>query len=327
MAIFGVTSQSGRLFCPDDPAVDVRLHLAHALRHVPKHAPIVLMIHGYKYHPADPTANPHKLLFSAKPNPDCRKATSWPLALGFAPMTRDDGLAIGFAWEGKPSDKITPKPRLSSFAHVYTQANRAGGHLARLLKWISELAPGRDIDIVAHSLGARVAFSALSRRNKPHRGRVILMGGAEYASVVDRYFRHIDRTPKLEVFCVRTGRNAFVDTLFETFAPRPHPKDYAIGRGFQGPEQNWMNIRIDEPATLAMLSARGIGISRPNQRKLVDHWGFYTRAGIMVLYQNLLRHRQSWRLADLREELNWASQQQNPDIPPNGLVVNSSYMS
>lgn len=305
MAILSVTSQSGRFFCPDDPATDLRLHLAQALRHVPQHAPIVIMIHGYRYHPAHPYANPHKLIFSADPADISDKITSWPLGLGFQKSTRDDGLAIGFGWEGKPSRKITPKPRLSSFAHVYAQANRAGGHLARLLKWIAELAPNKTVDIVAHSLGARVTFSALGRAKAGNLGRIILMGGAEFASKVDRYFRHIDKSPSVEVFCVRSRQNAFVDFLFESFAPRPHPHDQAIGRGYQGPKANWMNIRLDDPKTLAMLSTRGIGISRPLRGTLVDHRGFYTRAGILVFYQHLLRHRRSWKLADLRQEMNW----------------------
>ncbi len=305
MAILGVTSQSGRFFCPEDPATDFRMHLAQALRHVPRHAPIVIMVHGYKYHPSHKCANPHKTLFAHNDqNPS--KTISWPLGLGFQKMTHDDGLAIGFGWEGRPSRKIRPKPRLDSFAHVYAQANRAGGHLARLIDCISELAPGRKVDILAHSLGARVTFSALMRVKSKNMGRIIFMGGAEYASVAERYFRHVNRSPELEFFCVRTRKNAFVDFLFETFAPRSHPKDRAIGFGYQGPSQNWMNIELDDPATLSMLAARGIGISKARSLKLVDHWGFYSRAGILSFYQHLLRHRQSWRLDDLRQELVWA---------------------
>ena len=321
MAILGVTSQSGRLFCPEDPATDLRLHLAQALRHVPKHAPIVIMIHGYKYHPAYPANDPHKLLYSSDPETHSSNSTSWPLGLGFQKLTHEDGLAIGFAWEGKPSTKILPKPRLSSFAHVYAQANRAGSHLGRLIDWIGELSPGRKIDIIAHSLGARVTFSGLLRAKNTNMGRIILMGGAEYKSVVERYFRHINRSPKLEVFCVRTRRNAFVDFLFETFAPRPHPTDTAIGRGYQGPRANWMNIRLDDPAMLTMLSTRGIGISPPTSMKLVDHWGFYNRAGILKFYQHLLRHRQSWRLSDMQQELAWDELIANTPEPDANLLT------
>ena len=309
MAIMGLNSQSGRLFCPGDPATDPRLHLAQALRLLPRGAPILIMIHGYKYHPRDAATDPHRLLFSGRMDGVGKAAISWPLELGFGPLSLEDGLAIGFGWEGRPSHKIRPKPRLKSFAHVYGQANRAGGHLARLLGWIGELAPERRVDLIAHSLGARVAFCAISRGATHNLGRLILMGGAEYASVVDRCFRRLEVTDQLEVFCVRTRQNAFVDFLFESFAPRATPHDFAIGRGYQGPPQRWLNIRLDDPATLAMLSARGIGISPQSTGKLVDHWGFYQRAGIMRFYRQLLRDRRGWRLADLRHETIKASGQ------------------
>ena len=321
MAIMGLTSQSGRLFCPDDPASDPRLHLAQALRGLPDGAPIVIMIHGYKYHPRAQSTDPHRLLFSPRPEVSCTRSVSWPLELGFAQLGVDDGLAIGFGWEGRPSRKIAPKPFLNSFAHVYAQATRAGGHLARVLGWIAELAPGRAVDLIAHSLGARVAFCGISRRASDNLGRLILMGGAEYASVVDQSFRRSDHAQMPEVFCVRTRQNAFVDFLFESFAPRSHPHDFAIGRGYQGPRDRWMNIRLDDPATLGVLSARGIGLSRPAAGKLVDHWGFYQRAGIMKFYRQLLRNRGAWRLNDLKCEMSGASEPVclTPDAP--GLSI------
>ena len=321
MAMMGLTSQSGRLFCPNDPASDPRLHLAQALRRLPKAAPIVIMIHGYKYHPRSPVTDPHRLLYSAHPERMGPKAVSWPVELGFAPMGETDGLAIGFGWEGRPSHKISPKPFLNRFAHVYAQANRAGGHLARVLGWIAELAPHQKVDLVAHSLGARVVFCALARDQFTNLGRLILMGGAEYASQVDRVLKTPDRAPSLEVFCVRSRQNAFIDFLFESFAPRPAADDFAIGRGYEGPQNSWMNIRLDDPATLAMLSARGIGLSRPSSRKLVDHWSFYERAGIMKFYRQLLRNRRGWRLMDLKLEMAQVSNVQFETPDRSGLTT------
>ena len=305
MAILGVTSQAGRLFCPDDPGLDLRMQLSRALARVPRDAPVVIMIHGYRYHPDNPQKNPHKLLFAPTHNCASHKFVSWPEGLAFGPMTSDDGLAIGFGWEGLPSEKISPKPRLGSFAHVYAQAFRAGGHLARLLTWIGELDPGRKVDILAHSLGARVTFSGLMRGKSANVNRVVLMGGAEYASVIGQYFRHVDHHPHLEVFNIRNSQNAFVDFLFECFAPRSHPDDVAIGRGYKGPAGRWINLAIDEPAVLAVLAHRGIGLGATPRRTVVDHWSFYSRAGIMRLYLNLFRDRENWRLHDLQQELDW----------------------
>ncbi len=321
MALLGFTSQSGRFFNTDDPAMDPRLHLRSALEKVPEGAPVVIMIHGYKYHPRRAYSDPHRLLFAPVPEKTARKFSSWSTGLGFALHTVDDGLGIGFGWEGLPSHKIKPTPRLSGFAHVYGQAYRAGGHLARLLSWIEKISPGRKVDILAHSLGARVAFIGLMRGASSNARRVILLSGAEYASNINRYFRHVDRHPSLEVFSIQNNRNGFVDFLFECFAPRPHPQDKAMGRNFQGPPERWLTLAIDDPATRSVLAERGIGIERPLKRHRVDHWGLYTRAGTMRFYQDLLRAPEKWRIGDLHHSIAFARKVRS--ISANKPIVHS----
>ena len=303
MAILGVSSYAGSLWDAGDPTIDLKSKLAETICRIPKDAPIVIMIHGYRYHPKVTGANPHDLLFSELPRSTAYPCKSWPVGLGFRTSGFEDGLAIGFAWEGLPAPASTRVASLNKFARVYAQAACAGEQLAQLLGWIEEIAPGKTVDFIAHSLGARVVFCALAQARAQNPGRVVLMGGAEYASVVDGYFQRDYIHPRLEVFSMQNRRNIPVDLLFECFAPRGSRGDYAIGRGYCGPEHRWLNISMDNPETLEALDRRGVAISKAAKFSLVDHWAFYASAGVMSLYQGLIRKRHHWPLPLLRHQI------------------------
>lgn len=299
MAILGISSLAGRLICPDNPAIDARMHLAHSLRNLPKNAPIVVMVHGYKYHPEIAATNPHELLFSTEPKAKCHRTVSWPRGLGFSEMSRDDGLAIGFGWEGVASDFQTP---FFGFGQVYIQARRAGGNLARLLNWIAELAPGRRVDIVAHSLGASVTLTALARLKPAILGRIILMGAAEFDAVAARRIAESQNGQNVEIFNLCSRENVVVDRLFEFFAPG-RERGLSIGRGHNSYGPNWLNVHLDDPQTVQSLAQFGAPVHLPKKLAYVDHWAFYTRAGVLHFYQKLLRERTEWRMSDLKRTL------------------------
>ena len=69
--------------------------------------------------------------------------------------------------------------RRTGFAIVYDRAQEFGEHLAALVRSVQRLAPGRPVDLLAHSLGARVALAALPHLAEAP-GRVILLGAAEF---------------------------------------------------------------------------------------------------------------------------------------------------
>lgn len=311
MAILGVSSQGGRLFCPHDPSTDARLHLAKAVAGLPAHAPIVIMLHGYRYHPHFSNHNPHKLLFHGTRSAACRKSISWPSGLGFSEFDRSNGLAIGFAWEGRCTIKRKGYARLNPFLPVYHQATRSAGHLARLLRWLGEVAPDHTVDIFAHSLGARVALKALTRDKDDNIGRVILMGAAEYTSVATNTLAKLSANTRIEVFNIIAAENRFFDLLFESLAPRTHHSNRSIGRGLDKPMNNWLDLCLDDQTTLNALSARGVGL--PVGKSRINHWGFYTRPGMFFLYTQLIRNRALWRMADLRNDI---TMQNLPTVHP-----------
>lgn len=300
MAYLGISSHSGRLICRDDPATDVRLHIAQAIQRLPAQAPVVIMIHGFRYAPEAPFSDPHLTLYSSAANQIGRCLASWTDGMGFSDTGFDDGLAVGFGWEAAAHSPSWHPMNMRGFPRIYKNAAVAGERLARVCHWINELAPDRTIDLMAHSLGARVALRAV-HLHSTNIGRVILMGAAEYASEADQVMKRLPHPSPLEVFNIRARENVFYDFLFEALAPRKKRGDIAIGRGYDGPHHRWLNVATDDASTLQALSVRGVGLGRSQAR--ITHSGFYTRPGMFGFYQSLIRDREKWSLRDLRRDI------------------------
>ena len=140
----------------------------------------MVLIHGYKFHPDAPEADPHRSLFSHRPEGDWR-IRSWPEGLGFAEDDGETGLCIGFAWPASaPHLASLVATGRNGFARVYQRAGAFGARLAELVALLQRLAPERPVDILAHSprrpRGAR-GFAASGDRAP---GRIILLGAAEF---------------------------------------------------------------------------------------------------------------------------------------------------
>ena len=142
---------------------------------------------------------------------------------------------------------------------------------------------------------------------------MILMGAAEYASVIETRLEENSCNRDVEVFSLVSHENRFVDFLFECFAPRPHPDDYAVGRGYKGQPANWLEISIDTPVFAGLIEdLSGRPLERPKP-VLVNHWGFYTRPGMMNFYRHLLRDRDLWTKALIAQALNTSQPQRAPE--------------
>ena len=80
---------------PAVPGTPLGEQLAASLASLPAGAPIVVMIHGFRFCPHLPKTNPHSHILALDPRTDCWKAISWPRHLGFG-RSEDEGLCIGF---------------------------------------------------------------------------------------------------------------------------------------------------------------------------------------------------------------------------------------
>ncbi len=298
MAILGFSVSGGTIRCANVPEIPFEAALGASLHKLPAHAPIVVLIHGYKFSPSHPRSDPHRLIFAPHDIHTKPKFASWPRGLGFASETIDDGLCIGFAWPASQRD--LPGSRLGTFARTYLAAARAGRQLARVISAIRAMAPSRSVHLLAHSLGARVALQAIAAAPPGAVGQTILLGGAEYDGNALACLTQ-GAGPAAQVFNVTARENALFDLLLNRFSPpeRPGLQPLSTGLGRRAP--NTFDLPLDQSATLAMLQRRGIALA-PQARRIC-HWSFYTRPGTMALYESILRYPNVWTPATLWAEM------------------------
>ncbi len=137
--------------------------LCSALDALPEGAPVVALVHGYSFSPGLGPDCPHRHILALDPDVADAKAISWPRHLG---LDGRRGLAIAFGWHAR-----------GNLWQAHANAARAGAALAELAGILR--AQGRCLDVVAHSLGARVALAALHEAGAGDLRHLILLAGAE----------------------------------------------------------------------------------------------------------------------------------------------------
>ncbi len=242
--------------------------LARKLHHLPPGAPVVAMVHGWRYAPGISPDCPHASILSLDPAPGDRRTISWPRHLKLDGV---QGLAIGFGW-----------PALCDPWRAHARAARAGDALARIARLTHSLS-GRPLHIIAHSMGARVALTALAGSDPGQIGRIILLAAAEA------------RGPALaalnspagrvaEVINVATRENDVFDACFEWGLHLGLRT--SIGQGLGRAHPGWHDLWIDQPQTRTVLAALGYPLAPPPNR--ICHWSPYLRPGTFPLYRALL---------------------------------------
>ncbi|CUH76235.1 alpha/beta hydrolase [Tropicibacter naphthalenivorans] len=246
-----------------------------ALRPVLRHAlavdpgPVTVMIHGYKYLPGHPLHCPHETIQSRLPKRQHRRVVSWPRHLGLRGQ-RGEGLGISFGWGAR-----------GSLWAAHGAAWQAGAVLADLLEVIAQLAPGRPVHLVAHSMGARVALRAISL--SPHVQTAILMSGAEFCATA----RGSLQGKLTQVLNVTSRENDLFDYGIERLLPAPVPGDRTLGHGLSLP--NLVTLQLDDDRSLHALRTLGFPIKAPEKR--ICHWSPYLRPGVFPLYRAVLAGR------------------------------------
>ncbi|MFV2053427.1 hypothetical protein [Aliiroseovarius sp. YM-037] len=281
----------------------LREHLANA-----PHGPIVILIHGMTFSPSSSHHCPHHHILSLDPALKAKHVVSWPRHLGFGRDKSDEGLCIAVGWEAR-----------RGFRAAYRAAADAGLGVAKLVAAIHDLAPDRKVNVVAHSLGARVFLSAL--RYSPNTyGRAILMAAAELGEVATTLI-DCPAGRSAEVINVTSRENDIFDLLVERGVRPLGFRSRALGAGLNEGNARWLNLQIDCERTRDGLDQLGFRIARPVRR--VCHRSGYLRPGMFPLYAALLRTPETLPLNLLRTAIppvpapRWSRLFQRPTaVPP-----------
>ncbi len=249
--------------------------LAPTLQHAMSqdHGPVKIMIHGFKYLPGHPGFCPHDGILSRHPTGKAARMISWPRHLGLRGQ-KGEGLGLSFGWNAR-----------GSIWKAYEAAQSAGDALARLIDNIATLAPDRPIQLIAHSLGARVAIRAIHQSRSGVVTHAILMAAAEYQSIAERALRS-PSGQRVNVLNVSSRENDVFDYLLERLIPRPQPHDRMLGHGSLS-LANMATLQLDDPLSLEVMRSAGYPIAKPQRR--ICHWSPYLRPGIFPLYRAFLK--------------------------------------
>jgi hypothetical protein len=247
--------------------------------------PVIVMIHGYRYSPDDPRNDPHSEILAAHPLRRNARIVSWPRRLGYGRGA--PGVAIGFGWDAG-----------GTLWQAHDRAGQAGRALAGLIAELRGLGAG-PVSIIAHSLGARVAMSALQYLAPGDAGRIVLLAGAEFRDAARRALL----TPAgrmAEVLNVTSRENALFDIGFRVLmAGANRSAGPALGAGLA--LSNCVTLRIDDAPHRDGL--RRLGFPVAAKARAVCHWSAYTRPGVFRVYRAFLHRPDDLTLAGLRAQL------------------------
>ncbi|MDP5305555.1 DUF726 domain-containing protein [Paracoccus spongiarum] len=244
---------------------------------LPEGAPIIVMIHGYRYSPSEPAHDPHRHILSLDPDHRARRSTSWPRALGFGTGQPEEGLALAYGWEAR-----------GSLGGAYRRAGEAGETLAGIVSRLADQT-GRPVALIGHSLGARVALQALRAAGAGAVSRVILLTGAEFRDAAAEAMAS-PAGSSAEILNITSRENDLFDFALEQWLSLGRRQ--ALGFGLDDPARNWLDVQIDQGETLAALEALGFPTERRPLR--LSHWTPYLRRGLFDFYRTALC--QPWAL-------------------------------
>lgn len=247
--------------------------LTQLTRGLAKDAPIVILLHGFRFSPFHTAHTPHSKILSPTRNAHTGRGRSWPAALGLGLDNKCAG--IGFGWDAR-----------GSFWQAFGQAETAGRALAPLISILRFLHSG-PVRILAHSLGARVALASFAHLPATAIDRVVLLCAAAFRVDAERAIA----TPagrSAEFLNLTSQQNQVFDFLLERVMGRAPGSALAHGRPETAASSHWIDLGLDDADVLGQLHSLGHKIAPPARH--MCHWSLYLRDGVFDLYRALLMH-------------------------------------
>ena len=244
---------------------------------LPSTRKIIIMINGFDYDPTEHSDdNPHQTLFR-----------EWGERV--QTLAGDDWECFGFGWY---SAELEPSSWLGGLIRGYWNPYRWGWELAGqaagiLAKAIQSRLDGSnaEICIIAHSLGARVALSALAQLPSDSVMRVLLLNGSSYSQSSKVIATYTDS----HVLNVIVKADDVLNKLGSVFAPEAFIEAVVGQSGIENPPVNWLDICLDDPDVQARATACGYdNIRGDNPNNIADHWYSYTHADNWPLFCDFL---------------------------------------
>lgn len=256
-------------------AAPLRPALRQALLHpLTGHGPVTIMVHGYSHQPGLPGHCPHEGILGLSPRPGTPEGCSWPRRLGLGRDLHHEGLGVSFGWNAR-----------GSIWRAFHEAERAGHALAALVAMLHRLSPLRDIHIIGHSMGGRVALSALRQSTPGKITRIILLAPAEFDATA-RDALGSAAGASCETLHVASGGNGVFDRLAQGLVSPPTPGARILGLS-RAVLPQCLRLEIDCAETLEALAAAGFRVAPPRGR--ISHRAPYLRPGLFPLYRAFLR--------------------------------------
>lgn len=287
MSVLNLTYRE-RTFGPAvEPSRALAIAIGDAARNLAPGLPIVVLIHGYRYDPDIPRADPHARLYARQPDPKLpKRKMSWLSALGFRGSPEDPGLAIAVGW-----------PARGRLSDAYDRAQHVGQALARLLAALAVVLPGHPVKLMGHSLGARVALSCLDALQAPLVAQAILLAPADFTHVADRVLTN-PAVRHTEILQISPVENWVFDKLLVR-SLRHKGGGHALGQ-VAPVAPNWVSLSLDTEGELERLAALGHKVGPRKAR--VCHWSAYLRGGLMEFYAEVLTRRDRMPLRSFAQD-------------------------
>ena len=239
---------------------------------MPFNDPPIVMVHGYNHDPRKAKHNPHVNVFR-----QWRNMLENPVHFDFGWYSAMMGLK-GW-WQARRNGY-----RLTYYYGYDRLAPEAANCLGVLLERIG------PCQILAHSLGSRVALQALTGFS--HQAmRVVLLNGAEHHGTDEKpgARQAAEASPGVEFFNICVQEDDVLNHLGEWFSPDIWQRPCIGHEPLPNPPENWKNIQLDSLTYKSWGKEHGYDLRGDNPESYGDHHFSYLHIGNHQLYRDIFR--------------------------------------